>query len=127
MTPPRIHHYAIHAPADVLDELIAFYGKLLDMQPGFRPDSSFSGHWLYAGDEPILHLREDAGREAGSGGYLDHIALRCEGLEEMRARLDALGLKYGEFEIQALGQTQLFVKDPAGTSVELNFQPTPTP
>ena len=121
MKPPRIHHYAITAPGAVLDEVVSFYGNALGLTPGERPDFGIPGYWLYAGDEPILHLIQDDNREAGSAGYLDHVALRCEGLEETKSRLEAHGIEYGQMQIDMLNQTQLFLRDPAGTSIELNF------
>ena len=121
MAVQAIHHFAINAPADILDAVIAFYGELLDLRPGARPDFGFTGHWLYVGDHPILHLLEDPNREPGGSAYFDHIALRCDGLEETVQRLDAMGVEYHKFAIEERGQTQLFVRDPAGTAVELNF------
>ena len=101
--------------------MVDFYGKALGLTPGPRPDFGIHGYWLYAGDEPILHLIQDDNRETGGPSYLDHVALRCEGLQQAKARLDDAGISYGEMRIDELNQTQLFLNDPAGTSVELNF------
>ena len=121
MAVQQIHHYAINAPAAVLNDIIAFYDEALGLKPGFRPDFGFNGYWLYAGDHPVLHLLEDNNRQSGGTGYFDHIALRCDGLEETIARLEAMGVEYHQLDIADVGQTQLFIKDPAGTAVELNF------
>ena len=121
MAVQQIHHFAIFAPAEILDQVVAFYGELLGLTPGFRPDFGFNGQWLYVGDHPILHLLEDANREPGGTGYLDHIALRCDELEQTIERLQTMGVEYQQLAIEELGQTQLFIKDPAGTAVELNF------
>lgn len=121
MAKPRIHHYAINAPADILAEVVRFYSDVLGLEPGFRPDFGFPGYWLYNDEEPILHLLEDNNRQPGTTAYLDHIALRCEDLAATRSQLDKLGVEYGEMAIAETGQTQLFISDPAGTTVELNF------
>ena len=121
MAVQQIHHFAINAPAEVLEAVINFYRELLGLEPGYRPDFGFPGHWLYAGEQPILHLLEDANREPGASAYLDHIALRCNDLPGTLNRLERMGVEYHRFAIEELGQTQLFVHDPAGTAVELNF------
>ncbi|MFK8021262.1 MAG: VOC family protein [Pseudomonadales bacterium] len=118
----QLHHYSVTAPADVIAEVVDFYGKLLGFTPGYRPDFGFNGEWLYSGDHPILHLLEDPGRGAGETGYLDHIALRCENLDQLLATLKEHNIDYFEFPSEEVKQHQVFVKDPAGTTIELNFQ-----
>ena len=39
-----------------LDAMIEWYGDMLGMKTGPRPDFSFPGAWLYAGDDPVIHL-----------------------------------------------------------------------
>ena len=48
-------------------------------------------------------------------------AFACDDLAATRVRLDAAGLAYGIDEVDAVGQRQLFLTDPSGLAVELNF------
>jgi hypothetical protein len=49
------------------------------------------------------------------------VAFRAEGLETFLARLDTLDIDYRCSHIPELDLTQLFLRDPAGTGLEINF------
>ena len=52
---------------------------------------------------------------------IDHVAFRATGLAEMLAHLDELGVAYKERQVDNQGLYQLFLFDPNGVKVELNF------
>lgn len=120
----EINHYNLRGPREVLDRLRDWYRDALGMQTGERPPFNNFGYWLYGGGHPILHLSE-AGREethpVPGAGTFDHVAFTCTDLAAMRARLDALGISYRFAEVPLTRQAQIFLKDPAGNGVELNF------
>jgi catechol 2,3-dioxygenase-like lactoylglutathione lyase family enzyme len=81
----------------------------------------FQGHWLYdTAGHPIIHFRQ---LEAGTDttGPIDHIALSCEGKEEIFARLKARDIQFSVAENLTPGVTQAFLKDPHGVPLELQF------
>ncbi|MFC7477102.1 VOC family protein [Dankookia sp. GCM10030260] len=127
-----LNHYTIR-PVD-LERTRQFYEDVLGLQVGYRPPLPFPGYWLYVGDNPTVHLigprADDAHpkhRESGPTGLLDHIAFTCTGLAEMKARLARRGIKHEERVIPRDRQTQLFILDPDGVAVELNYPPEETP
>ncbi|NGM21215.1 glyoxalase [Roseomonas stagni] len=111
-----------------LDATLAFYREVLGMEPGDRPPFDFPGAWLYAGGAPVIHLvgprAADANRpprRAQPTGQIDHVALAATGLAEMRARLQAKGVTFREQVVPRDGVTQIFLTDPNGVVLELNF------
>ena len=124
-----LNHFTIR-PAN-LEATRAFYCDVLGLPEGYRPPLGFPGHWLYCGDVPTVHLigprANDPGpREAGPTGLFDHIAFACTGLAAMKANLATRGIAYEERIIPRDRQTQLFLHDPDGIAVELNYPPDET-
>lgn len=99
---------------------IAFYEGVLGLVSGQRPPFGFPGAWLYVGDRPVVHLV--GGRAGGTGtGAVDHIAFRAVGLSATKSRLAGLGVPFDERTVPGQGLVQLFVHDPDGVRIELNF------
>jgi len=118
----QLDHINITAPAGLLEEVRDFYRDALGLAEGFRPTFSRPGYWLYAGDRPVVHLIESATGKAQDGvAALDHVAFRSSGAEKMKKTLDSLGVEYEEILVSDIRLRQLFVSDPAGTRVEINF------
>jgi catechol 2,3-dioxygenase-like lactoylglutathione lyase family enzyme len=122
MTVLRIDHVNIGGSAELVDACRRFYVDVLGLHEGGRPPFLRRGWWLYAGDTPIVHLTE---REHGVAlqppGPLDHFALQCSGLERMKAGLAAREIPFTIEEVPDRQQTQIFLTDPAGIALELNF------
>jgi catechol 2,3-dioxygenase-like lactoylglutathione lyase family enzyme len=103
-----------------LDASVAFYERVLGLIRGDRPAFGFPGAWLYLGDRPVIHLIGGRGPAAGSGA-IDHLAFRAKGLATTRARLAGLDIAVQERTVPGQGLVQLFVHDPDGVRIELNF------
>lgn len=118
----HIDHINIRAPCELLTRVCDFYCAVLGLEEGFRPAFSSEGHWLYADDRPIVHLSLGAETaQAAARTCLDHVSFQAVGLDDFRARLDALAIKYRSSHIPELNMSQLFFSDPAGTGLEVNF------
>jgi catechol 2,3-dioxygenase-like lactoylglutathione lyase family enzyme len=121
-----LHHFNITAPVELLGPVRDFYVEVLGLSVGERPDFVREGFWLYSRGEPIVHLTACADGDARANSkvgpnFFDHIAFSCQGLAGLISRLQQLNVAYEVVKIDSLGQTQVFVRDPAGVGVELNF------
>ena len=134
-----LNHFSIRTTR--LEESRSFYADVLGLSVGPRPDFPFPGLWMYAGDHAdvanaAVHLIGiDAAAPQGLQGYLgerdertlagsgavDHIAFFTNGLAAMRAHLKALGVACNERTVPSIGLHQLFLTDPNGVVIELNF------
>lgn len=118
-----LHHINFRAPSATIEALRRFYIDVLGLEEGMRPAFGSQGYWLYAGSHPVVHLSLPRGPAAEGGrGTIDHVAFACEDLDAMRARLDARGIDYRVAQVPAVKQIQVFLNDPAGNGVELNFR-----
>jgi hypothetical protein len=66
------------------------------------------------------YLGQESQATHGSG-VIDHVAFRATGLAEMIDHLQRLGVAFKERQVDAQGLYQLFLFDPNGVKVELNF------
>jgi catechol-2,3-dioxygenase len=118
-----LDHFNIRALKEQLCKVKKFYIDILGFKEGFRPKLSGAGQWLYAGSNAIVHLSEDENRTAmKEQDFLDHIAMRCVGVNEFAKKLNEFSIKYRLAVIPEIDLTQLFFKDPAGITIELNFK-----
>lgn len=122
----RLEHVLI-----LTDDLAAtkdFYCDALGLEVGERPALEFPGYWLYLDAVPCLHVAERGAYEAHAGTLglqvgpaVDHVALGGTDFEEAAARLAAAGFETAENAVPGAGLRQLFVTDPNGVRIELNF------
>ncbi len=121
----RIDHFNIRTRD--LDRLCEFYTQVLGLEVGDRPPFDSPGVWLYAGGHPILHVgvarddNDESDSDSDNTLPLDHIALETEGLADAVERLDGAGIEYRVFDVPGREMKQIFVRDPDGVAIELNF------
>ena len=129
----KIDHYAIRTLK--MEETKEFY-EALGLNSGPRPEFPFPGHWMYAGDTPVVHLVgldpdkpeglydylgvKDVNFLDGSGS-IDHLAFRASAPEKLKKVLDQRKIQYREREVPDLGIMQIFVEDPNDITVEINY------
>lgn len=121
----RLNHFNITAPRELLQRLRDFYVDVIGLQEGFRPAIGGGGWWLYVGDTAVLHLFECApeeGRRTDVVTTLDHVAFDCTGRTATETLLRSHGIEFRTVHAPSTGQVLLFLRDPAGNQVELNFR-----
>ena len=103
-------------------ETMKFYTEILDFSEGFRPPFNFPGAWLYAGESAVIHLV--FGDSAPSDNYnpVDHIAFEAEGYQETMQRLESANWVYRCSDVPDTKIRQIFLVDPNGFKLELNFK-----
>jgi catechol 2,3-dioxygenase-like lactoylglutathione lyase family enzyme len=129
----QVDHFLIQT-AD-LGQTRDWYVRALGMTEGWHPDFKFPVVWLYIGQKDVLHLTEGGANvsanrkkylgqqsEAVSGsGVVDHIAFAATGLAETMSHFKSLGLEFKQRMVSDQGLYQLFLFDPNGVKIELNF------
>ena|SRR5271168_3528773 len=134
----KIDHYSIRTMD--LEASRRFYTDVMNFRVGFRPPFDFPGLWLYPDDQQsgfgVVHLigvdenakeslidylgeREGAGQK-GTGSF-DHIAFAASDWPAMRARCELHEVSFVERTVPSLGLRQVFLTDPSGLTIELNY------
>ena len=121
-----------HDPAGTRD----WWCQTLGLREGDHPDFGFPVHWLYIGDQDVIHIGKTnysdhqkeylANREAGGAapdtGAIDHVCFNCAGILAFVQRFEAAGVAFSERQAHDQALFQLFVRDPInGIKIELNF------
>ena len=115
---------------DKLEASLHFYVDLLGLEQGHRPEALVTaGYWLYAGENPIVHLIESSscpGERTSSKrksltdtGGQTHLALTVEDARSAVDRLVAAGIPYWDRLFRNPIMYQVFIEDPNGLLIEL--------
>jgi catechol 2,3-dioxygenase-like lactoylglutathione lyase family enzyme len=118
----RIDH--VNVRTTQLDEMIRWYTDVLGLQSGPRPNFSFPGAWMYAGDFPVVHLvgvDGEPGKGAESKLKLEHFAFRSTGCAAFEARLTERGETFKRRDLTDFKLAQVNVWDPDGNHIHIDF------
>ncbi len=134
-----LNHYSIRTTN--LAATCDFYTRVLGLSAGPRPSFPFPGIWMYNGSHDqvanaVVHIigmdkNDPEGLKQYLGdrdvstlhgtGAVDHIAFFATGLSDMLQHLAAIGMLCRERTTPSIGLHQLFLDDPCGLVVELNY------
>jgi len=129
----HLEHFLIQT--DDIERTCDWYVRVLGFRIGPAPDFRFPVKWLYLGEQDVIHVCEGGtavsearkrylgqqSQDLRGSGVIDHVAFRCTGLDEMIARLRAAGVEFNERQVDDQALYQVFLFDPNGVKVELNF------
>ena len=118
-----INHIQLVAEKDLVVQLRDFYCDVVGLTEGFRPVFERFGFWLYIEDKDVLHLitpKEGDGRSQQKSSF-DHIAFKTADYQGVLQNLKSLNIPFEEKPIPGMAAHQIFLRDPAGNRVELNF------
>ena len=118
-----INHIQLVAEKNLVIQLKDFYCNIVGLSEGFRPPFERFGFWLYIGDKDVVHLitpKEGDNRSLQKSSY-DHVAFKTSDYQSVLKRLKALNIPFEEKPIPGMTAHQIFLRDPAGNRVELNF------
>ncbi len=128
-----LNHYFVRAKD--LERSRRFYCDVLGFEVMPRPDFAFPGYWLGIGGKIQVHMGAHGIPDAESyylgttprsatdnSGVVDHIAFLASDPDGFARRFAALGLAARTRYLQEIQLFQIFVTDPDGLTIELNFQ-----
>jgi catechol 2,3-dioxygenase-like lactoylglutathione lyase family enzyme len=121
MTVKLLDHVNIHTPD--LAGTIDFYVDVIGLTEGERPTTiGRPGAWLYCGGRPVIHLNEAERGRQGDTGVIDHVAFETEGYDDVADKLTRRGVPFQTKQLSDFRIRQIFVHDPNGVKLELNFR-----
>mgnify|MGYP003625982873 CR=1 FL=1 len=117
-----LDHYNVRTAN--LAETVSFYETVLGLENGDRPNFAFPGAWMYSEGRAVVHLIDISNMDEApksDSGAIDHVAFVSTGFEAMKAHLEKTGYSYEAREVPGGKLWQIFVRDPNGVLLELNY------
>ncbi len=128
----ELNHYLVRA--NDLEKTKDFYVKVLGFEVMPRPDFPFPGYWLGLNGKIQVHMGPAGVPNAelyylgspkhaatNNSGVVDHLAFLATDPEELVRRLREMGISFRPRSFPESELFQLFLQDPNGLTIELNF------
>ena len=128
----ELNHYFVRA--NDLERTKDFYVNVLGFEVMPRPNFPFPGYWLGingkiqvhmgpAGipNQEMYYLGTPKGAVTDHAGVVDHIAFLASEPESFVRKFKEMGMSYRPRSLPESELFQLFIKDPNGLTIELNF------
>ena len=104
---------------------VNFYENIMGLEKGPRPNFAFPGAWMYSEGKAVVHLvdisKTDEPQKPDSG-VVHHVAFVSRGFDGMRDRLQSKGMPFDARQVPGGELWQIFVNDPNGVMIELNYE-----
>ncbi|MCZ7656477.1 MAG: VOC family protein [Xanthobacteraceae bacterium] len=117
-----LDHYNIRTRR--FPETVQFYTEVLGLTNGERPNFSFPGAWLYSEGRAVVHLVDlspSGEAQKPDSGVVHHIAFVSRGFDAMKRHLAARKVAFETREVPGGALWQIFIRDPNGVMIELNY------
>ena len=127
-----LNHYLVRA--NDLEKTRQFYCDALSLTEMPRPTFPFPGYWLGRDDKIWVHMAphgiphseiyyRGTPKHAAldNSGVIDHVAFGAKDPEEFRTRFTKMKCDWWARALPEFDLFQMFVRDPDGLTLELNF------
>jgi catechol 2,3-dioxygenase-like lactoylglutathione lyase family enzyme len=128
----ELNHFFVRALD--LENTRRFYNDILGFEVMPRPNFPFPGYWMGVNGSIQVHIgpsnipnrqqyylgtADDAAD--GESGVIDHVAFLADDPKQFIERFKQHGLQYRPRHLPDSNLYQLFIRDPNGVMIELNF------
>lgn len=119
-----------------ITKMIDFFVNTIGLENGFRPPFTFSGAWLYSGENHLIHLidaenddinqQEYLGASPSSGkGIVDHIAFQGADYHQLKQRIIENNVLSTKRTVPLTNNIQVFINGPEELMIEMIFPQKP--
>jgi catechol 2,3-dioxygenase-like lactoylglutathione lyase family enzyme len=108
-----------------LTDTVRFYESVLGLEKGPRPNFAFPGAWMYSEGKAVVHLVDISATDEPQkpdSGVVHHVAFASTGFDGMADRLKSRGMPFDARQVPGGELWQIFVTDPNGVMIELNYE-----